>query len=284
MTTKYENMKYDNVSLDGKVGFIEKTHTYEMIDDPSIAFNSVTTIIKDFHEEFDADAVIEKIINDPKSPYYQGDPEEIKKKWQEKAFKASSEGTILHAYGEALLNEQKVKNPPLPLTKSIWVPEIVEDIKNKGYEVAKTELLVYSPEIYLAGQSDIILNKNGKFMIYDWKFLGKPIQRRGYYNPKTKKYAKMYRPFQHLNDCNWIHYSIQLAIYQTLTGAPQDVLEKVLICVYDDGWEYVPTYPMRVFWNQDHELNAVYETWNGKVYDSRVDKLLNKWPEDVPGR
>jgi hypothetical protein len=283
-------MKYDNVSLDGKVGFIEKTHTYEMIDDPSIAFNSVTTIIKDFHEEFDADAVIKKIINDPKSPYYQGDPEEIKEKWKEKASKASSEGTLLHAYGEALLNGQKVKNPPLHLTKSAWVPEIIEDIKDKGYEVAKTELLVYSPEIYLAGQSDIILKKLNpasneyEYMIYDWKFLGKPIQRRGFYNHKSKKYAKMFHPFQHLHDCNWIHYSIQLAMYQTLTGNPGNVLEKVLVCVYDDGWEYVPAYPMRVFWNHNNELNAVYEIWNGKVYDSRVDKLLNKWPEDISGR
>jgi hypothetical protein len=283
-------MKYDNISLDGKVGFIEKNHKYVMIDDPSLTFNSVTTALKSYHEEFDADTVIEKIINDPKSPYYQGNPEEIKEKWQKKAYKASSEGTLLHAYGEALLNGQKVKNPPLHLTKSIWVPQIVDDLKDKGYEIAKTELLVYSPEIYLAGQSDIILkklnpaSKEYEYMIYDWKFLGKPIQKTSFYNRKTRKYKMMYKPFHLLKDCNWIHYSIQLAMYQTLTGNPSNVLEKVLVCVYDDGWEYVPAYPIRVFWDQDYNLQAVYELSSGRVYDSRTNKTSKHWPDDISGR
>jgi len=89
--------------------------------------------------------------------------------------------------------------------------------------------------------------------------------------------------FKHLMDCNWIHYSIQLAIYQTLTGDPQRIREKVLVCVYDEWWEYVPTYPMRVFWDSNNNMQAVYETRKG-VYDSRTDKLGRKWPDDIKGR
>lgn len=284
-------MKYDNISLDGKVIFIEDGHKYLMVDDDSILFNSVTTIIKDLYEPFDSDAVIAKVIEDPKSPYYKGDPEEIKAKWAAKAQKASSEGTLLHAYGEALLNGLTVKNPPTHLPKAKWVPEIVEDLLvKKEYELAKAELLVYSKLLALAGQSDIILKKYNKFgdeydyMIYDWKFLGKPISKTSFYNPKEKSYKMMYGPFKYLKDCNWIHYSIQLAIYQTLMGAPEKVTEKVLICVYDDGYEYVPTYPMRVFWDDDLEIQAVYELWNGRVYDSRIDKIVSKWPADIRGR
>ena len=54
--------------------------------------------------------------------------------------------------------------------------------------------------------------------------------------------------------------------------------------VNDDNFELVPAYPMRVFWDSNLQLQAVYETWNGKFYDSRIDKLVNKWPEDVKGR
>lgn len=282
--------KYDNMSLDGKVGFLEKGHIYEMIDNPDMAFNSVTTIIKDLHEEFKTDEIIEEIINNQKSPYYGRDPEEIKREWREKAEKAAAEGTLLHAYGEALLKGKKVKNPPNNLPKAKWVPIIIEELGLKGYEVAKAELLVYSEELTLAGQSDIILKKKDPntgqydYMVYDWKFLGKPIQKTSNYNPNIKKYKMMFGPFKHLKDCNWIHYSIQLAIYQTLTGDPARVKEKVLVCVYNDGYEYVPAHPMRVFWDENLELQAVYETWNGKVYDSRVDKFLKKWPEDISGR
>jgi hypothetical protein len=73
-------------------------------------------------------------------------------------------------------------------------------------------------------------------------------------------------------------------MYQTLIGTPEKIKEKVLICVYDDNYEYMPAYPMRIFWDENLNLQAVYEIWNGKVYDSRVDKLLKHWPTDIKGR
>ena len=281
---------YDNMSLDKKVGFLEKGHIYELIENPNMAFNSVTTIIKDLHEEFKTDEIIQEIINNPKSPYYKGDPEEIKKKWREKAEKASGEGTLLHAYGEALFKGTKIKNPPVHLPKAEYVPIIIEELYAKGYELAKAELLVYSEILALAGQSDIILKKKDPltgeydYMIYDWKFLGKPLQKNSRYDPTTRKYKMMYGPFKYLKDCNWIHYSIQLAIYQALIGTPEKVKEKVLVCVYDDGYEYVPAYPIRVFWDENLELQAVYETWGGKIYNSRTGKFTKTWPKDIKGR
>jgi hypothetical protein len=94
----------------------------------------------------------------------------------------------------------------------------------------------------------------------------------------------MHEPFHHLKDCNWIHYSIQLAIYQTLTGAPEKIREKVLIVVNDDGYNLIPAYPMRVFWDADLKLQCVYEIYNGKYYDSRDNKLHKTWPSDIRSR
>jgi len=275
-------MKYDNVSLDGKVGFIEDGHKYVLMEDKNFKFNSVTTLLHTYGEEFKTDEIAEAVSNNEKSKYFGRDPEDIKAEWEAKA----DMGTRLHAYGEALLKGEKAVPPDSPKAK--WVPEIVDKLKEDGYEIAKTELLVYSKDVALAGQSDIILKKKIMdeyfFMIYDWKFLSEPIKKKSHYNPFTRQYKKMTGPFKHLMDCNWIHYSIQLAIYQTLSGDPARVKEKVLVVVNDDSYELIPAYPMRVFWDDAKQLQAVYEVWNGKFYDSRVDRLLRQWPEDIKGR
>lgn len=279
-------MKYDNESLDGEVGFIEDVHKYILKKDEGFRFTSVTTILKDYYEKFDAEGIAAKAVTKKASKYYGRDPQEVKQEWLDLGAKASAEGTALHLYGEYLLNKTPVVAPDLP--KARWVPEIIDKLYSSGYELAKTELLVYSELLNIAGQSDIILKKpveddKFEYMIYDWKFLGKPLAKKSFYNPRTRQYKKMLGPFKHLMDCNWIHYSIQLAVYQTLTGDAKAIREKVLVVVYDDGYELVPCYPMRVFWDENKELQAVYELWNGKFYDSREDKILNKWPEDIKG-
>jgi len=276
-------MKYDNVSVDGEVGFLEKDHIYEKISSKKRFSKSVTGLIGSYHEEFIQDEVAEKVSKIKTSKYYDLKVEDILASWKRKA----DEGTELHAYGENLLNSKEVVAPDLPKAK--WVPEIVDKLL-KDYDLAKTELLVYSDDLDLAGQSDILLKRlwpgdeKPLYSIYDWKFLSKELEMSSYYNPYTRKYKMMLEPFHHLKDCNWIHYSIQLAIYQTLTGAPTMIREKVLVIVNDDEYKLVPAYPMRIFWDAEEKLQAVYEIYNGKIYDSREDKLLASWPKDIKGR
>jgi hypothetical protein len=275
-------MEYDNVSLDGKVGFIEEGHKYVLMDDKKFKFNSVTTLLHEYAEPFEKYKIAERVSKKFASQYYGMSVTDIIAQWEA----AAAEGTRLHAYGEALLKGEDVEAPDLPKAK--WVPEIVQKLKDDGYVVAKTELLVYSKDLALAGQSDIILKKKvmgeWQFMVFDWKFLKDSLSKKGYYDYKKRSYIRMAKPFQYLDDCKWIHYSIQLAIYQTLSGDPEKITEKVLIVVKENGYDFVPAYPMRVFWDENNKLQAVYETWKGKYYDSRVDKLLWKWPSDIKGR
>lgn len=281
-------MGYDNMSLDGRVGFLEQGHKYQFVDNPKVKFSSVTGQLSQYKEKFDAITMSEREVLKKTSAFYGGTAQEVRDAWRAKANKASSEGTLLHAYGEDLLNGLDVEPPNLPKAK--WVPDAIKDMFDMGYDLAKTELLVYSEQLALAGQSDIILKKKWgddedySYAIYDWKFLGKDLQKKSFYNPRKGGYKKMIYPFTHLLDCNWIHYSIQLAMYQTMTGDPLKIREKVLVVVYNDRYEFIPCYPMRVFWDEEGQLHAVYEIFNGKIYDSRIDMLLDKWPDDIVGR
>lgn len=289
---------YDNLSLDKKVGFIEDGHRYVHLERPDIKFTSVTTLIKQYKDEFDSVGVSKKVCADPKSKYYGMDPEEVAAGWKAYGDECSAKGTELHSYGEyhfnlsayceALLSKKPYDGVVPDDIKVKHAEAAVKYILDKGYQLAATELLVYSTDVKVAGQSDILLKKKiygsteYDYMIYDWKFLSKPIEKKSFYNKKTG-YKMMKGPFKYLMDCNWIHYSIQMALYQTLTGDPVRVSEKVMIIVREDGYELVPAYPMRVFWDQNDQLQCVHEIWNGRWWDSRMESLYKKKPKDIVG-
>lgn len=273
-----EKIIYDNMSIDGRVGFIEKHHKYVDLENPSRKFTSVTGVLKDYKEPFNAEKIIKQVIRNPRSKYFGMDADEVQKMWDH----ARNMGTALHLYGENLLNGIESEAPGDE--RAIFVPQAIEQLQSDGYELAKTELLLYSTIVDVSGQSDIFLKKKYGdeyfYMIYDWKFMSAPLQKKSYYNRRTRKFASMDGPFRYLHDCNWMHYSIQLALYQTLTGDPAKVTEKVLIEVTDSGYRFIPAYPMRVYWNKDG-LQAAYETWNGQWYDSRYDTITKTKPDDI---
>jgi hypothetical protein len=84
--------------------------------------------------------------------------------------------------------------------------------------VGETELLVYSLELRMAGQVDLLMRNEDstEYHILDYKFIKEPLERKSYYN--LLRY-KMMSPFSRLMDTNYSHYSIQLEIYRYLMGA-----------------------------------------------------------------
>lgn len=286
--TVIDGVEYENFSVDDAVGFIEESHKYIYFEDPELVFTSVTTVLKEYEDEFDAVAISKRCSKDKKKPEYYGrDPKEIVAEWEAKGKVASEMGTRLHNLGEDYLNGVKTPEdiPDSPKTK--FVKPAVDKMLSNGYELALTELLVYDTDIKVCGQSDILLKKkyDGEwyYQIYDWKFLKEPIKKKSFYNRFKRTYKMMKGPFKHLQDCNWIHYSIQLSIYQTLSGDPGSVSEKVLVVITDEGTEFVQCYPMRVYWDTDGELQAIYQNWRGDWYISETDSFSKTKPEWISG-
>jgi hypothetical protein len=294
---KDPELKYDNFSVDKKVGFLEQGHKYVHVEKPDLNFTSVTTLIAQYKEKFDGEAVAKRVVEKEDSKYYGRDWKEVAMEWEDYRNLKAAEGTELHSYGEEEFNFQAYCNALLRGESPVVIPDnpkaehaaaAIKDIFKRGYKLATTELLVYSEDVKVAGQSDILLKKPIKgeagfdYMIYDWKFLSKPLAMKSFYT-RAKGYKLMKGPFCQLMDCAWIHYSIQLALYQTLSGDPGKVTEKVLIIVRDNGYEFIPAYPMRVFWDQNDQLQCVHEAWNGKWWDSRMQEFYKKKPRDIVG-
>ena len=284
---KIDGLEYDNISMDKKVIFKEHGHRYIHVDRPELKFTSVTQLLGYYKEKFDAETVAETCVANPDSEYFGMDPVVVAEEWKRYGAECAENGTRLHEYGEALFNGiANLVAPDNPKAKH--AKAAVDFLFSQGYELAMSEMLLYSEEVGVAGMDDIILKKripgtmDYDFMIFDWKFLSKPIAKKSFYS-KRNGYKMMKGPFRYLMDCNWIHYSIQLSLYQTLTGEPGKITEKVLIVVGDNGYELIPAYPMRVFWDQNDQLQCVHEIWNGRWWDSRMQELYKRKPKDIVG-
>jgi hypothetical protein len=106
---------------------------------------------------------------------------------------SSLRGQPLHGYGESLFNKWGMQAPDLP--RHAW------RIYTKTV-LAKTELLVYSLELRMAGQVDLLMRNEDstEYHILDYKFIKEPLERKSYYNRFTRKYKMMSGPFSRLMD------------------------------------------------------------------------------------
>ena len=203
---------------DERITFDEETHTYT-IDGSREGWSSCTQFIHGFVQEFDADAIIKKMMGSSKwreSKYFGMTADAIKAQWAASANEASTAGTRMHLDIEHYNNAEPVGN----LEGDGWIPNASTEWdfflsyeekhrKKHGFVPYRTEWLVFKEDIKLAGSIDMIYKKpDGTLAIYDWK-RAKEIK---FDNP----FQKMRAPLDNLPDTNYWHYSLQLNIYRRI--------------------------------------------------------------------
>lgn len=279
-----KDVECQNLTPNGKVFFIEEGHKYyheddivdgkiKEFDESKYRFRSPTGIIGDMHEHFDTIPQAQKYVKKHKLPITW---QQLVYAWDMLGDIASEEGTILHGYGEALFNKWDMPAPNL--LKQPYVHNLYTELLKK-YKLAKTELLVYSTKLRIAGQVDLLMkNEDGsEYHILDYKFLKDPIEKKSFFNWGTRKFKMMYGPFNKLMDCNFYHYSVQMEIYRYLMGAAgKKVKSKTLMVITKDGYELVPGHPMKIWVSDDGILHARYRHYKNKLYDSSKDRSYLK--------
>ncbi|MCK5788603.1 MAG: hypothetical protein KAH32_06370 [Chlamydiia bacterium] len=278
----------DNISPDGKCFFIEDGHKYYSTDDikdgnltsfnqSKYKYKSPTGIIGEFYEHFDSIGISERYVVKHGLDITAA---ELRAQWEAKAAKASDQGSMLHALGESLLDGWKFGDEP-DLPQTALLKEALAELKERGWVLDKTELLVYSNVINVAGQVDLMMkDSNDVKHMLDYKFLSKPLAIKSFYNPRTKKYKMMQSLFKHLHDSNFYHYSIQLSLYTMLMKVKP--VSHTLVVVQADRYDLIPTHPIKLWVSPDGILHAKYNKSNGKPYDSTKDKAYLKAPYIFP--
>jgi ATP-dependent exoDNAse (exonuclease V) beta subunit len=194
--------------------FKADTHSYTSTDEDIIDWISVTSLVSNFKEPFDAKAVAEKVSKNKKSKWYGLNPQEIQDIWKAEAFRATELGTFYHNQRESdicSLASIEREGTPLP----VYVPLEKDGLKyapeQKITDGIYPEMLVYLKSAGVCGQSDLVEVVNGRVMITDYK-TNKEIKTESYKNWEGVS-KKMLFPVHHLDDCHINHYALQLSIY-----------------------------------------------------------------------
>lgn len=187
--------------------FNSEQHRYYFEEEPETKLISVSTLIGMYHEKFDREAISKKTA--AKRGVTQ---ESLLVEWDAKNKKSLEKGTKYHQ-----MREDQYLN-----LKNVFKHKEKEGLK-QAFDITELkpgiypELIVYHPYYNIVGTADYIqIYEDNSFTCRDWKtnekleFKGFPV-----YNPKdhTRSPKKMFAPVQHLDDCNGIHYSLQLSAY-----------------------------------------------------------------------
>jgi hypothetical protein len=203
---------------DARITFDEASHTYT-IDGSRQGWTSCTQFIGGFHEHFDPDTIIAKMMRSPKWPssqYFGMTPDQIKTQWSDSGSAASGAGTQMHLDIEHYYNAEPVGNlaaddyTPTPGPEWDYFQAFERRWRQaRGFVPFRTEWLVFKDDIKLAGSIDMVYKKpDGTLAIYDWKRT-KEIK-------FENKWQSMKAPIDHLPDTNYWHYSLQLNIYRRI--------------------------------------------------------------------
>lgn len=148
---------------DVKLEFNEERHEY--LYEGNLMSTSVTSLIAQYFEKFEADKVVKNMIqgkNWPRAEYthMNGQPftaEEIKRQWEDGGLFARNRGTWMHYNIERYLNG---------LSTSVDIPELEqfiafhdEVIRSQNLVPYRTEWRIVAPDLSLAGSVDLVVRR-----------------------------------------------------------------------------------------------------------------------------
>lgn len=217
---------------DERITFIEEDHKYIIkgLDKNPI---SVTTLIHCNFPTFNDDLVIDKMMNSKNwksSKYYGKTKDEIKNEWKQSGKIASEAGTIMHADIERFFNHEPVLNPNSKEFSHFNLFWNEFQKVNPSFFPYRTEWVVYDEDNGVAGSIDCVLsNPQGQLVILDWK-RSKEIK-------MENKFEKGLGLFNHLDNCNFWHYSLQLNIYRYIleTKYNKQVVDMFIVVLHPDN-------------------------------------------------
>lgn len=193
---------------------LDDEHRY--VDVNGQVYNGVTKVIHSLFQPFDAERIAGFVAR--KRGCLR---EEVLQEWETKR-KASAEfGDKIHSYAECLLKKEKFdddfdknisayqekEKPYMKQVKKI-IPKLL-----KCYDLIDAEKIIFSPDNRLSGTIDMLMRnkRTGGLAIFDWK-TNEEIRNKNKHNVNQTGLFKL----NHIPDCNFFHYAIQLNSYRMI--------------------------------------------------------------------
>ncbi len=199
-----------------EVDYNDEDHRYFM---GPVVYRSSTQIIEQFTQHFDTAERAEYMAD-----RYGQTPEYWKAKWAEGNGFSLERGNMLHDDREAYVHNRgfdtingkhfRVYNLNQPHIDNYWrVTGGYMNLPDGTYP----EMKLWNHTWHIAGRSDKptieTVNRKRYYHIDDYK-TNKRIEDQSFYDYKTDNFRMMTGPLSHLMDCNLVHYTLQLSLYQ----------------------------------------------------------------------
>ena len=204
---KYRYNQRNRHYRDRYISFDEVKHTYTV--DGKI-LQSVTNIVENCFPKFDAQ------LHAKTTAAKMGmTEEEVIAMWEQKGKESRELGTVMHQKIESYYQGQDSGEDDAFRLFKVFA----EKVKLEPY---RTEWAVYDTDYNIAGTIDFVDCQNGIFTIYDWKRSDKIIAN-GMPVKVSKYQEKGLYPLEHLENCAYYHYALQLSLYKFILEKNYDI-------------------------------------------------------------
>ena len=211
---------------DKDIVFVPETRTY--LYKGCDALKSVTTVVSELFAAFDAYGMADK-----KAREEQCSPNVFLDKWAFASREAAETGTYMHAQIENWFLGRKTNSsfrlrfdsPTFKCDKYVDVGRefsfFQDFISRANIKPYRTEWAIYDAETRIAGSPDLIAEKGGKLMMFDWKRSTKVVDVGASPGINGKPNMKCWNrygrgAYSALPDCSFVHYSLQQAMYKRI--------------------------------------------------------------------
>jgi hypothetical protein len=187
-------------SRDKRLKFYPEPHLYFIDDNPKTI--SASTLVKQFFPDFDSEYWAKRKAEQKGISTFNQLQE-----WETNRINAASQGTELHSDIEKFF-ATKGQYRAIHKKEFNHFIRFFED-QLKGLRLYRTEWRIFDDWTYVAGTADMIFKKpDGTLAVYDWK-RSKEIK-------QSNTYTNGIGICSDLQDCNYVHYSLQLNIYKKI--------------------------------------------------------------------
>lgn len=203
--------------------FNKKKHVYTF---KGKRLSPVTEWIKTFFTPFDP-SIAKYIAKARRAKGEKVTAWDVKREWK----KSGTDGTEVHKCVQDFVDAGMIHLGDylkLPPKAQVGCNVVVHEAKRFKDPSLFSEFVVFDEKLGLAGTIDLIINENGVLNLYDFK-TNKEIRVRGKHYG-TRKSTK------NIEDCNYMHYSLQLNVYAYLLNRMGfEIGELSIIHLQNDG-------------------------------------------------
>lgn len=199
---------------------------------------------------------------------------EILDAWKTKNEVACERGTAIHKMHEDRHmsgNTKELQHLGLGGTFKLYTTNKIIPRESGIYPELLIHRISEDGKLRIAGQADLVIIDGTDVHLLDYK-TNAEIKKSSYYNPTTRQRQMMQYPLNNIQDCNYMHYQLQLSLYMwMILKAHPELTPKSLTIIHYDHKDKMTLYDIPYLEKDVERMLAYYK---GKmIKDEMYEKL-----------